>query len=266
MTCHNDLNLTSCNSKGTAEESRSAWDINASLYDEVQGETGDAAHELVYDPEICDLIGDVTDKRVLDAGCGNGCWSRRLARKAKSVTGVDSSSELVKLAREKANPGNVQYEAQDLTEELGFEDESFELILSSMVLHYMPSLDTAVAEFSRVLADNGEALICVQHPMYQYHYRAQARAGKESPIFPSTIGYFDRTPLKQVTLFGKMEVPTYNRTLEDYICIFAANHFVLTDLREPQFTEELLEVMPRYREVSEVPRVVIMKFRKSSSC
>lgn len=250
------------NAEGIPEGLPSAWDANALLYDEVQGETGDTAHEIIYDPEISQLLGDTTGKRVLDAGCGNGCWTRRLAKQAKSVTGVDSSTELIKLARAKANPENVQYSAHDLTERLTFEDESFELVLSSMVLHYLPSLDITIAEFSRVLASNGEAIVCVQHPMYQYHYRAQARAGKESSIFPRTIGYFDRGSLKQITLFGKIEVPTYNRTLEEYVRIFSTNSFVLTDLREPQFTEEFLEVMPRYREVSEVPRVIIMKFRK----
>jgi ubiquinone/menaquinone biosynthesis C-methylase UbiE len=242
----------------------SVWDMYASLYDEVQGETGDVAHELVYDPLISQLAGDVAGKRVLDAGCGNGCWSRRLAGRAKSVVGVDSSAALIKIAQAKDNPDNVRYEVRDLTGELGFEDGSFDLILSSMVLHYIPSIESAISQLSRLLADSGEAVICVQHPMYQYHYRAQALAGKHSPVFPHTVSYFEHAPITQVTLFGKMEVPTYNRTVEDYVTTFTRHGFVLTELREPQFSEALLEAMPRYREVSEVPRVILMKFRKDS--
>jgi ubiquinone/menaquinone biosynthesis C-methylase UbiE len=242
----------------------SVWDMYASLYDEVQGETGDVAHELVYDPLISQLTGDAAGKRVLDAGCGNGCWSRRLARRAKSVVGIDSSAALIKIAQTKDNPDNVRYEVRDLTGELGLEEGSFDLILSSMVLHYIPSIESAVSQLSRLLADSGEIVICVQHPMYQYHYRAQALAGKHSPVFPHTVSYFEHAPITQVTLFGKMEVPTFNRTIEDYVTTFTRHGLVLTELREPQFSEALLEAMPRYREVSEVPRVIVIKFRKDS--
>jgi ubiquinone/menaquinone biosynthesis C-methylase UbiE len=241
----------------------SAWDKYATLYDKVQGETGDIAHELIYDPQINQLVGDASGKRVLDAGCGNGCWSRRLAKQAKSVIGIDYSTELIKIAQTKQNPDNVSYQVQDLTGELDFGRGSFDLILSSMVLHYIPSIELTVSQFSKLLADSGEAVICVQHPMYQYHYRAQALAGKQSAVFPRTVSYFQRIPLTQVTLFGKMELPTYNRTLEDYVTTFIRHNFVLTGLHEPQFSEALLDAMPRYREVSEVPRVVLMKFMKS---
>lgn len=242
----------------------SVWDTYASLYDEVQGETGDVAHELVYDPLISQLIGDVRGKRALDAGCGNGCWSRRLASRAKSVVGIDSSEALIRIAQTKDNPDNVRYEVRDLTGELGLEEGSFDLVLSSMVLHYIPSIESAVSQFSRLLADGGEVVICVQHPMYQYHYRAQALAGKHSSVFPHTVSYFEHAPLTQVTLFGKMEVPTFNRTIEDYVTTFTRHGFVLTGLREPQFSEALLDAMPRYRDVREVPRVILMKFRKDS--
>lgn len=245
-----------------ANKNNSSWDTYASLYDKIQGETGDVAHRLIYDPEINELIGSVDGKRVLDAGCGNGCWTRRLAKNAVFVTGIDSSAQLIKVAKSKTNPDNVDYKVQDLMGKLDFKDKSFDLILSSMVLHYMASLTDTVAELSRILKDNGEVVICVQHPIYQYHYRAQATAGKVSTAFPHTIGYFDKTPVEQVTLFGKAKLLTYNRTIEDYISLFTKHHFVLTDLREPQFTDEFIRIMPRYKDIIEIPRVIILKFRR----
>jgi SAM-dependent methyltransferase len=241
----------------------SAWDTYASLYDQAQGETGDDAHALIYDPLIGQLLGDVAGKRVLDAGCGNGYWTRRLARTAKAAVGIDSAAELVKIARAKDNPDNVRYEILDLTGELNIEGGTFDLILCSMVLHYIPSIECAAAQFNRLLAGDGNVVICVQHPIYQYHYRAQALAGQHSPVFPRTVSYFQQASLTQVTMFGTMEVLTYNRTVEDYVTTFTRHGFVLTDLREPRFSEALLQAIPRYREVSEVPRVILMKFRKN---
>lgn len=151
----------------------------------------------------------------------------------------------------------------DLTKKLDFVDNSFDIILSSMVLNYVSTLKMILVEFRRILKNKGNLIICVQHPVYQYHYRAQEKAGNKSKIFPETAGYFDRKVLKQITLFGKAILEVYNRPLEDYIKPFLENKFMLTAFSEPEFTEELLKKNPRYQKVKEIPRVVIMKFNKT---
>lgn len=65
-------------------------------------------HRLVLDavPEGCG--------RALDVGCGDGMLARELAGRARTVTGVDRSSEMVALAREQsAGIGNVAFVEAD---------------------------------------------------------------------------------------------------------------------------------------------------------
>lgn len=238
------------------------WDVYARVYDETQGETGDPAHQFLFDPAIRELLKDVTGKVILDAGCGNGYWARRLSSKAKQVVGIDASKELIQIARSKNNPVNVKYEIMDLTGKLDFSDETFDLILSSMVLQYVPSLENIAAEFQRILKSKGEVVICMQHPIYQYHFRAQAMIGKRSEIFPDTAGYFGRKFIKQKVLSGKALVDYFNRPLRDYLQPFLNKDFVLIDFEEPEFTEEILEKTPQYKVISEIPRVALLKFRK----
>ena len=238
------------------------WDKHAQLYDETQGKTGDIAHQLLFDPIITEVLGDLSDKVVLDAGCGNGYWVRRLVKSAAKVVGIDESSQLIEIAKKKKNPDNAEFRVMDLLGDLDFVDATFDIILSSMVFHYLPSLDKPASEFQRILKPRGRVVICIQHPLYQYHFRALDKAGKKAETFPKTVGYFDRTAIKQVTLFGKAELTTYNRPLEDYFKAFFKESFVLTDFREPEYTEELLEKNPRYKEVREIPRALILEFKK----
>ncbi|MBI4226077.1 class I SAM-dependent methyltransferase [Candidatus Roizmanbacteria bacterium] len=238
------------------------WDKQADLYDELQGEKGDVSHQLLFDPAIEKMLGDVAHKTILDAGCGNGYWSRRLAKKAKKVIAIDSSVRLIEIAKAKNNQANIEYQIMTLGEALKFGDKTFDLILSSMVLHYVPNLNTVASEFNRILKTRSKVIICVQHPLYQYHFRAQEIAGKKNNYFPKTVGYFDRIQLKQVTLFGKAILDIHNRPMEDYLRPFFKSGFALTDFSEPEFTKELLDKNPRYQALKEIPRVLIFQFIK----
>lgn len=242
---------------------KNPWREHAKAYDNAQGEQGDVAHELLFDPAIEQVLGNVEGKTILDAGCGNGYWVRRLAKSAKKVVGIDESEELIELARAKNNPSNVEFQTMDLTQPLLFENEVFDIVLTSMVLHYISSLETPASEFFRILGPSGRVIVCVQHPLYQYHFRAQEKVGKKSSKFSGTAGYFDRKELRQVTLLGGgVEVTTYNRPLEDYMHPFLGVGFVLTAFEEPEYTAEILKRHPPYQEIKEVPRVVILGFSK----
>jgi ubiquinone/menaquinone biosynthesis C-methylase UbiE len=91
---------------------------------------------------------------VLDAGCGNGGFTTRLSRPDNVVVGVDISHEMLKLA---SGNGGV-FVTGDL-ENLPFDDETFNVVLCSMVLHHFPSVDKVIMEISRVLKIDGTVVI-----------------------------------------------------------------------------------------------------------
>ena len=91
------------------------------------------------------LLPDFTGKRVLDLGCGYG-WHCIYAMEhgAASVTGVDLSEKMLAVAREKTHYPEVTY-LHNSIEDVQFPAGSFEIVLSSLALHYVASFE-AVAQ------------------------------------------------------------------------------------------------------------------------
>lgn len=93
------------------------------------------------------------DQTVLDAGCGEGMLSLLMAKKGAHVTGVDLSAANVesakRLASKETTPVNLTFTAGD-SENLPFEDQSFDCVVSNHVLEHLPSFERGLREIFRV--------------------------------------------------------------------------------------------------------------------
>lgn len=97
------------------------------------------------------LVAISEDDRVLEVGCGQGYLTKTLAARGVDVVGVD------------ANPRAVELAGTDLVrhryaQELDFEDETFDVILSVHAIEHIPPLEEALSEMARVLKKGGTAV------------------------------------------------------------------------------------------------------------
>ncbi len=91
-------------------------------------------------------------QRWLDAGCGTGTLSRWLVReRGFSVTAIDASERMLMNA---IPAEGVEYQKGDVSK-TGLPEHSFDGVLCSSVLEYLPSVETALREFHRVLKPGG---------------------------------------------------------------------------------------------------------------
>lgn len=96
--------------------------------------------------------------RALDLGCGAGSLTRSLADRAEQVTGVDLSSEMVRLARERcADRGNVEFLLGDFLG-LDLPPEGFDCITAVALLHHVP-LVPSLERAKKLLRPGGVLLI-----------------------------------------------------------------------------------------------------------
>lgn len=132
-----------------------AYDARASEYIAL---LGDIAQTDARDRALIAAWRDATPGRLLDAGCGPGLWTRLLNDGGRDVLGLDLSGEFVSHAR--ATYQGMPFE-QGSFAELPLPDASLGGILAWYSLIHTPpaELPATLAEFSRVLAPGGGALI-----------------------------------------------------------------------------------------------------------
>lgn len=99
-------------------------------------------------------------QRVLDLGCGTGTLAiaTKQARPEAEVAGLDGDPAILRRAREKAAAAGVEIEFREgLADELPFEEDSFDLVLSTLFFHHLGAATKrrAANEIARVLKPGG---------------------------------------------------------------------------------------------------------------
>ncbi|HON33754.1 MAG: class I SAM-dependent methyltransferase [Thermovirgaceae bacterium] len=98
--------------------------------------------------------------KILDAGCGTGNFSLKLARLGCAVTGVDLSGEMLAIAIEKAEAESleVKFLSMDI-KTLEFDDGAFDAVVSMAALEFIQNPLDAAEEMFRVVRKGGRLVI-----------------------------------------------------------------------------------------------------------
>jgi len=103
--------------------------------------------------------------KVLDAGCGNGSQSFRIANKGHFVTGIDiskRSTEFCNKIKESIRIKNVDFMQMDLVD-INLPRNSFDAVVSGEVLEHIKEDDIVVRNFNKVLKIGGQCIITTCH-------------------------------------------------------------------------------------------------------
>jgi len=126
-----------------------------------------AQAEAIWPQELplFDRYGLGDDIQILDAGCGTGEISARLAERygRARVLGVDIIANHLELARRRcaAFGERVRFEERSVYD-LGLPDASFDLVVCRHVLHAIPHADRVLAELVRVTRPGGRLHLLVE--------------------------------------------------------------------------------------------------------
>lgn len=229
--------------------SRSAdqYDLMAEAY---AADNLDSPYNAYYErPATQRVLGDVSGKRVLEVGCGAGPLTQWLVDHGALVTAIDVSPEMVRLAQARLGD-RAQVLVGDLGVPLAFApDASFDLVVASLVLHYLRDWVGPLRELRRVLVENGAVVFSTHHPTMD--------AREHSPE--------DYFAIKQITETwakggGTFEVTFWRRPLTAMTEAIHESGFVIEQLVEPMPERELSERDPGcYRLITTQPRFLFFR-------
>lgn len=130
------------------------------------------AFRYTLEPHILEVVPFAIGrgKKVLEVGCGLGTDGIHWAEAGAHYTGIDLTSEAVRLASENFSCRGLQGRFIKINaEQIPFLDASFDIVYSHGVIHHAPNIDKVVSEIHRVLRPGGKAILMVYH-RHSYNY------------------------------------------------------------------------------------------------
>ena len=191
--------------------------------------------------ELQKLLPDFQGKRVLDLGCGYG-WHCKYAADhgAAYVLGTDISQKMLDTAQEK-NPGAViEYHCAAM-EDLMFQEDSFDVVLSSLAFHYVRDFGALVENIGRWLKPGASFVLSVEHPVFTAYGSQDWYYDENGDILHFPVDNYYIEGRREAVFLGE-RVTKYHRTLTTYLDALLQNSFQILRVVEPQPLENMMDI------------------------
>ncbi|MEC3974185.1 class I SAM-dependent methyltransferase [Amycolatopsis sp. H20-H5] len=187
-------------------------------------------------PATLALAGDVTGRRILDAGCGSGPLFAALRDGGATVSGFDGSAGMLEQARRRLGV-DADLRVADLAGPLPYPDNAFDDVIASLVLHYLQDWGPTLTELRRVLKTGGRLIVSVDHPFLIN--LLQRQAGPRPDYFETD------NRIEEWTMGGQTaRLSFWNRPLHAMTDAFTAAGFRISVISEPHPVPAASEVFP----------------------
>lgn len=211
--------------------------------------------------ELKKMMPNFKDKRVLDLGCGFG-WHCRYAVEngARSVIGIDISQKMLSEAKSKTKYGNIEYICMPI-EDIDFPEESFDVVISSLALHYVKSFEDVLVRVYKCLLKGGDFVFSVEHPIFTAQGPQDWYYDGKGNILHWPVDHYFTEGIRNAKFLGE-EVIKYHRTLTTYLNSLIKLGFEITGVVEPKPAENMLNTVPGMLDELRRPMMLLVSARK----
>jgi ubiquinone/menaquinone biosynthesis C-methylase UbiE len=226
-------------------------------------------HSHLEKPAMYSQLGNVKGKTILCLGCGAGeeCAHIKFLG-AKKVIGVDISKSLIQKAKE--NYSELGFYVMDM-EKLAFPKHSFDLVYSSLVLHYVKNWTKTLNEIKKVLKKKGIFLFSTHNPVYWGAYKKETKNEKMQ-----ILGYGQNKKTNKIEVYGdylnvrkindvwfeNFKVTYYHKPFSSIMKDILKSGFAIINCIEPGPLSSSKEInLNFYKKASKIPLFIIFKLQ-----
>ena len=223
-------------------------------------ENPDSANILEEKPALFSLAPDLTCKAVLDLGCGYGENCAKFKRLGASrVVGIDISEKMLEVA-ENENTG-IEFICADMSD-LSCVQGRFDVVFSSLALHYIKDFDRFAASVNRILVEGGGFIFSQEHPLTTAPPSGASwtRDKNGNVLHYNLMGYM-RSGQRSTTWIVD-NVIKYHRPVSEIVNALIDNGYAIEKMIETVPTEETIKRLPYYEKDLDKPNFLLMKTRK----
>ena len=227
-------------------------------------QTGESRMKFIM-PWMLRYMGDVQGLRILDLGCGEGGYARKLAAAGAIVTAADCSEAAIRYAEAQAQREglNITHYRRNSNDLFGVEDAAFDVVLCSMMLMDCEDLDGTLREVARVLKPGGRLFVSMLHPCFDgNHNTGIGRQGQGETREVVVKNYFEPREWEAPLPNGTTSVIWRHRTLSEYAKAFLAAGMTIVDMNEPRATQEEADSSNALSFLRRIPLFLYWQLRK----
>ena len=220
------------------------------------------ANNLFEIPSLLAMLPDLSGKRILDLGCGFGEHCKAFVmRGAEFVMGVDISERMLEVARRENSDARIAYRHMPM-EEIDKLEERFDLVVSSLAIHYVKDFGALMKKIYGLLTPGGVMVYSQEHPLVTCHSGGDRwTRDEEGKKLHVNISRYGVSGERQVSWFVD-HLQIYHRTFSEIVNTLISVGFALEEMVEPLPDDALLAKYPDYADLFHKPDFLLVRARK----
>jgi SAM-dependent methyltransferase len=203
-------------------------------------------------PATLSLLPKIKNKKILDIGCAGGWYTKYLLDNGAEVISIDVNKNMVEITKKRIQNRCPVIQA-DINNGFDFiKNGTVDIVLASLVLHYIKDIEKTFSEINRILRIDGEIVFSVHHPLIEFvHFKRENYMGIELLEDEWTM------------MEEKIKVQFYRRPLNKMLQPLIDNDFYIEKILEPEPTKEFKEKLPEaYERLLKMPNFMFIKAKK----
>lgn len=219
-------------------------------------------NNMLEKPALFSMLPNVKDLTILDLGCGYGENCRELKRLgARHVVGIDISEKMLEVANKENKSDGIEYICISM-ENISSLNHKYDLILSSLAIHYVQDFDKLIEDISNLLNDNGIFIFSQEHPL-------TTSSKSDNNWTKDESGNVLHYNLSDYGIEGKREtqwivngIIKYHRTFSTLLNTLITKGFRIEAVEEPIPDEKLVQEFPKFKKSYDKPDFLLIKSKK----